>query len=353
MFMSGNGCTQDVAAEVSARPGQSVNSQSDASFQNDEARSVVLLGVPADTRVTVYDDPGADRGDDYTELYLKRAVDVLCVDSFERSFENDSVVAVFHRVNGLDGKVSQVEVAVGPSEVQLAQVPPADTPPPTATLTLVPTEVMTPTVTLPAGGAAQCIPTCTLRQVATVTRIVDGDTIDVAIEGVTYRVRYIGIDTPEVGQEFSAEATAKNTALVGNRTVTLVRDVSEVDRYDRLLRYVLNGDVFVNHELVRSGYAYASTYPPDVACSTTFAQAQGQATTAGIGLWVPPPTVAATRVPAPTQPLGNCHPSYPDFCIPPPPPDLDCPDIGRKNFTVLAPDPHRFDRDQDGIGCES
>lgn len=50
---------------------------------------------------------------------------------------------------------------------------------------------------------------------------------------------------------------------------------------------------------------------------------------------------------------AQCHPSYPDFCIPPPPPDLDCKDIPRKNFKVLQPDPHKFDRDKDGIGCES
>lgn len=48
----------------------------------------------------------------------------------------------------------------------------------------------------------------------------------------------------------------------------------------------------------------------------------------------------------------NCDRSYPDFCIAPPPPDLDCSDIPQKGFTVLPPDPHRFDRDKDGIGCE-
>jgi hypothetical protein len=53
----------------------------------------------------------------------------------------------------------------------------------------------------------------------------------------------------------------------------------------------------------------------------------------------------------------RCHPSYPDYCIPPPPPDLDCPDItGRKPFRVrhdvANPDPHRLDRDRDGRACE-
>ncbi len=57
-----------------------------------------------------------------------------------------------------------------------------------------------------------------------------------------------------------------------------------------------------------------------------------------------------------TRSLQNgqaCHQSYPDFCIPPPPPDLDCSDVSRRNFTVLSPDPHGFDGDGDGVGCEA
>jgi hypothetical protein len=50
---------------------------------------------------------------------------------------------------------------------------------------------------------------------------------------------------------------------------------------------------------------------------------------------------------------SNCDPSYPDFCIPPPPPDLNCADISQKRFTVSGSDPHGFDRDNDGVGCES
>jgi hypothetical protein len=65
-----------------------------------------------------------------------------------------------------------------------------------------------------------------------------------------------------------------------------------------------------------------------------------------------PPT---TRRPATTRtspPARACDPSYPDFCIPPPPPDLDCPDLSRQGFTVVGADPHRFDADNDGLGCE-
>ena len=53
-----------------------------------------------------------------------------------------------------------------------------------------------------------------------------------------------------------------------------------------------------------------------------------------------------------TTPSSRCDPSYPGVCIPPPPPDLDCADIPYRNFRVLPPDPHHFDGDHDGIGCE-
>jgi micrococcal nuclease len=66
-----------------------------------------------------------------------------------------------------------------------------------------------------------------------------------------------------------------------------------------------------------------------------------------------PPAPTPTPAAAPAAPASDCDPAYPDFCIPPPPPDLDCGDIPQKNFRVLSPDPHRFDRDNDGIGCES
>jgi len=67
----------------------------------------------------------------------------------------------------------------------------------------------------------------------------------------------------------------------------------------------------------------------------------------------PPPTAGFFGEPEPKPQQSDCHPSYPDFCIPPPPPDLDCGDVNGKRFTVRQPDPHKFDQDGDGIGCES
>jgi endonuclease YncB( thermonuclease family) len=102
-------------------------------------------------------------------------------------------------------------------------------------------------------------------EIGTVTRIVDGDTIEVNIDGVIYDVRYIGVNTPERDEPCYAEATEANRALVEGQVVTLVKDVSETDRYGRLLRYVYVGDLMVNELLVANGWAEAVLYEPDSA----------------------------------------------------------------------------------------
>jgi len=206
---------------------------------------------------------------------------------------------------------------------------------------------------------ADCVPPGRPVQPARLVRILDGDTIEVEIEGRTYRVRYIGIDAPERGQAFYAEAASANRRLVEGRPLRLARDASETDRYGRLLRYVFAGEVFVNRALVEGGYAQVMTVPPDVSCAEAFLMAEREARSAGRGLWglpAPAPTPTAPRI-GPTRtpaPAGNCHPAYPTVCIPPPPPDLDCGDIPYRNFPVdhRYGDPHRFDGDKDGIGCE-
>jgi micrococcal nuclease len=185
-----------------------------------------------------------------------------------------------------------------------------------------------------------------------VVSVVDGDTIDVRINDRDVRVRYIGVNTPEQDQAFYSEATAYNQKLVGNKTVTLVKDTSETDPFNRLLRYVIVGDTFVNNELVAMGYAEASAYAPDTACVNTFETAQRKAQLVKVGLWMATPEV---YIPAVTggDATAICDLSYPGVCIPPAPPDLDCGDIQYRRFQVLPPDPHGFDRDGDGVGCES
>jgi micrococcal nuclease len=131
---------------------------------------------------------------------------------------------------------------------------------------------------------------------ARVQRVVDGDTIQVSVEGQYYTVRYIGIDSPETVRPdhpvewMGPEATAANEALVGGKMVYLEKDVSETDRYGRLLRYVYLADgTMVNAELVRQGYAYSSTYPPDVKYQELLNRSEREAREAGRGLWGPQP----------------------------------------------------------------
>ena len=120
---------------------------------------------------------------------------------------------------------------------------------------------------------------------ALVTRVIDGDTI--VIEG-GYRVRYIGIDTPEIHPELKAygmKALEANCELVEGKVVRLKRDVSQTDPHGRLLRYVYVDDIFVNAELVRLGLAQAKAYPPDTKYQEDLEQLETEARQAGRGMW--------------------------------------------------------------------
>ena len=116
-----------------------------------------------------------------------------------------------------------------------------------------------------------------------VTHIVDGDTFDVEINGVGYRVRYIGINTPESNEPCYVDATNADAALISGKTVTLVKDTSNTDRYGRLLRYVYVGSDFINADLVRGGWAENAEYPPDTAHASEFRALEQQAKAANIG----------------------------------------------------------------------
>ena len=189
--------------------------------------------------------------------------------------------------------------------------PPAPTPTIELPVPEQPTETPTPKPPTPTPVPATPTPE---RVRAKVARVVDGDTIEVEIAGKRYTVRYIGIDTPETKHPqkpvewMGLEAAAKNEELVGGKIVELEKDVSETDRYGRLLRYVWVGDLMVNAELVRLGFAQVSTYPPDVRYADLFLNLQREAREAGRGLWGPTPTCTpilptATYTPAPPTPV--------------------------------------------------
>jgi len=140
---------------------------------------------------------------------------------------------------------------------------------------------------------------------------VDGDTLDVCDAGRTVRVRLIGIDTPELHSSAKLDAQLRRgwdaavirrlgrmardetRRLIGNGPVRLELDAQTHDRYGRLLAYVWRGEVLVNAELLRGGYAVRLTIPPNVRYAERFAASEADAREARRGLWVSWPPIAA------------------------------------------------------------
>lgn len=214
----------------------------------------------------------------------------------------------------------------------------------------------------PAATATPAIPASVRCEWGRVLGIDDGDTFRVLTGGgAEDRVRLIGIDAPEGGKPLAAEAADALAALVAG-TTCLEADTTDRDRFGRLLRYAwTSAGTLVNEAMVAGGLAVVATYPPDTRYLTSrYEPAEQRARAAGLGLWAlapaPPARATGTATGGPMPAAGGaCEPSYPDVCIPPASVagDLDCGDIPERRFRVLPPDPHRFDADKNGIGCES
>ena len=200
------------------------------------------------------------------------------------------------------------------------------------------------------------------RLAVAVLRVVDGDTL--VVSGGT-RVRLVQIDSPEVGSgECYSRRAAKDLRrlLPAGAPVELRADplLDRVDRYGRVLRYVFRGRLNVNLALVASGDATVWFYEGARGrYARALISAAARARRLHRGLWgacraVWNPYEPATTSAKASRPAAGrrCDPSYPGICIPPPPPDLDCRDVRYRNFRVLPPDPHHFDGNHDGRGCE-
>jgi len=194
--------------------------------------------------------------------------------------------------------------------------------------------VGTPQATAPAGMVA-----------ARVVAVVDGDTIKVEMGGREYTVRYIGMDTPETKhpqkgvEPYGQEASAANERLVGDKVVYLEKDVSETDRYGRLLRYVWIDGTMVNEELVRQGYARVSTFPPDVKYAERFLALEREAREARRGLWS-----LATPTPVPSATAAAL---CPQGCVTPPAGCLIKGNIGSDGRRIYhPPDSPYYERTQ-------
>jgi micrococcal nuclease len=115
-----------------------------------------------------------------------------------------------------------------------------------------------------------------------VKEIVDGDTF--TIENGN-KIRLIGINTPEYGMYFYEEAKDVLALIIKGKKVLIERDISDIDRYGRLLRYAYYGQLFVNLEMVIRGFANSFTYPPDVKYQEKFIEAEKYARANNLGLW--------------------------------------------------------------------
>lgn len=168
----------------------------------------------------------------------------------------------------------------------------------------------TPVWTATAEIAPQaCWPTSAEQVQTRVTKVLDGNTIEVELNGKMLQVRYLGVDLPAS----AGEGNDFNRRLVEGQTVRLVKDGPDVDREGHLLRYVLLGDQLVSYVLVRQGYAIAALYPPGLSCTEMLLAAQRQAEQERLGFWsqdgAPAPTLSALPGLSPTPPC-DCGRKY-------------------------------------------
>ncbi|OGC92068.1 hypothetical protein A2899_04750 [Candidatus Amesbacteria bacterium RIFCSPLOWO2_01_FULL_49_25] len=193
-------------------------------------------------------------------------------------------------------------------------------------------------------------PTSTSPNLVQITNVIDGDTVRLSTGKV---VRLIGIDTPEIGGRggcFGQEASQKANELLQGQYVRLEKDVSETDRYNRLLRYVWKGDELVNETLVAQGFAAVSTFPPDVKYQDRFLAAQKAAREANLGLWSacvgsPKPTAKATPPTSSPPASGTYTCDCSKTCS-----NLSCAEA-QYQLTVCGCSVR--DADGDGIACDS
>ncbi len=237
----------------------------------------------------------------------------------------DSAQAVNEALQRLIVAATQTRLAEPPPTATATPSPsatplPTDTPLPSPTVTrfLTPTPALPstdtppPTETLSPPRLGGCIPIDSPLQAGLVTAVIDGNTIDVFIDGQIYRVRYTGADTPRGSGRFATDAKARNQELMLGKNVVLIKDAAESDPSGQLLRYVfidsLDG-ALVNYELVSLGYARAAS--SDIACAEAFQQAEQFARQANRGLWsqgawvVPTPTERPERLDRPGD--EPCH----------------------------------------------
>ena len=159
----------------------------------------------------------------------------------------------------------------------------------TSTLALLPTLILelptqslqTPTQVI--SNALDCIPE-NPPQTGRVVEVLDGNTVRVLIDKLIYVVRYIGVAAPE-DKTYSEIARVENSKLIYGNDITMISDVSDKDPRGRLLRYVIQGNTFINIKLIQQGLGTALDVPPNSACAQAFKQAEQSSSASMLGVW--------------------------------------------------------------------
>lgn len=144
------------------------------------------------------------------------------------------------------------------------------------------TTVTGTTITEPTSTPSTSTITTTVLSLTVVSKVIDGDTVE--LENGE-RVRLLGINTPEKGQNYYEEANNRLKELVEGKGVRLEKDVDDKGKYGRLLRYVFINDEFVNLKLVREGYAHVYVIPPNTKYQTDLEKAEEKAKEEGLRIW--------------------------------------------------------------------
>jgi len=201
---------------------------------------------------------------------------------------------------------------------------------------LITTEEATPSC----SGSERCIS-------GTVTRVIDGDTVEVNGQSIRFALS----STPEMNNDkgILAKAFVENLCPTGSQALVDEDDKQTQGSYGRIIGIVYCNGINLNEAVLDAGYGWLSSG----FCSRSEFSTHAWAQKYGCGTpiqEVKPPQVTTEQI---KTSQSNCDPSYPDVCIDPYPPDLDCAEIPYQDFRVLPPDRHGFDIDNDGIGCES
>jgi endonuclease YncB( thermonuclease family) len=162
-----------------------------------------------------------------------------------------------------------------------------------STLSPLPTVTDTPFPAALPTSITECLPTDTITERGLVVNVVDGDTIEVNVDGLEYRVAYLGIEAPGLDEFGGFEAFTMNLDLVSGKTVTLIKEPGNTDDYNQLLRYVIVDELFVNYELLVRGFAAVTSFQSDYNCVQSFMTAQWIAMQECSGLWGIKPTPVA------------------------------------------------------------